>query len=260
MGGGGNEMTVLEWRAKQLARYEAGRVRNVGHNEGAYFIGYGADAGIIPIAAVGGGATDDELGLVLQRLAFHHIVVNEAGVFVDAVVDRVVKLAGKIDRRAVGKVATHAKIEPEDGIAGVKDGEHEGGIGLGTAVWLHIGIGYAEHFLSAIDGELFAFVDHFAAAVIAAAGVAFGIFIGHHTAHGTHYLHAGEVLGGDEFQAVALAFEFFVDEFCYQCVWTHIVYWLEFGANILCVAEVLRAKPADNFPIFFSGKVGSGGG
>ena len=42
-------------------------MRHVNHQQSAYFIGDFAHAGIVPLAAVGRTATDDEFGLVLVR-------------------------------------------------------------------------------------------------------------------------------------------------------------------------------------------------
>lgn len=49
---------------RELARGdEPGRVRDVGHEEGAVLVGGLAQGGVVPVARVGGGAADDEAGL-----------------------------------------------------------------------------------------------------------------------------------------------------------------------------------------------------
>lgn len=42
-----------------------------------------AQAGVVPLAGVGGAATDDELGAVVQRLVLQLVVVDEAGLQID---------------------------------------------------------------------------------------------------------------------------------------------------------------------------------
>ena len=65
-----------------------------------------------------------------------------------------------------------------------------------------------EERLGPIAGQVFHYVDELATAVVAAAGIAFGVLIGQHAAHALHDGGTGVVLAGDHFQAVALALDF----------------------------------------------------
>ena len=76
---------------------------------------------------------------------------------------------------------------------------------------LHVGVLGAEKLLGAIAGQSFHHIDIFAAAVVAPAGVAFGIFIGEHAADGLLDGGADVVFAGDQFQAILLATGFVVD-------------------------------------------------
>ena len=77
---------------------------------------------------------------------------------------------------------------------------------------LHVDmLGAREEGFGAVDGELFDDVDVFASAVPAFAGVAFGVFVGEAGALGFHDCAAGEVFGGDEFDAFKLALVLFLD-------------------------------------------------
>ena len=62
--------------------------------------------------------------------------------------------------------------------------------------------------LGPIAGQVFDHVDVLAAAVVAPAGIAFGILVGEHAAHGLHDGGAGVVFAGDHLQAVGLAHHF----------------------------------------------------
>ena len=96
----------------------------------------------------------------------------------------------------------------QDGIAGL---DHRGVCGvvrLGAGMGLHICETRTEQLLRAIARKVFHKVDLLAAAVIALAGIAFGVLIGEHASHGLHYRRGSEVLGSDQFDAGALAVEF----------------------------------------------------
>ncbi len=84
-------------------------------------------------------------------------------------------------------------------------------IRLAAGVRLHIDVLGAEQLLGAIAGQIFDHVDVLAAAVIAPAGIAFGIFVREHAADGLHDGGADVVFAGDHFQAVLLAVGFSVD-------------------------------------------------
>ena len=70
---------------------------------------------------------------------------------------------------------------------------------------LHIGEGAVEQALGPVDGELLDHVDVLAAAVIALAGIAFGVFVGEQRAGGVEHGLRDDVLGGDQLDLVLLA-------------------------------------------------------
>ena len=57
---------------------------------------------------------------------------------------------------------------------------------------------------SALLAQRLRLVDELVAAVVPRAGVSFGVLVGHHRADGFHHRTAGEVLGGDELEALPL--------------------------------------------------------
>jgi hypothetical protein len=77
-------------------------------------------------------------------------------------------------------------------------------------VRLYVGPCGAKEFADTVDGQLLYLVHHFATAVIAPPGVAFGVFIRQAGAHGIQYRLAGEVFGSNQLQAAPLAVEFLV--------------------------------------------------
>ncbi|MNK72663.1 hypothetical protein D3C87_921460 [compost metagenome] len=70
---------------------------------------------------------------------------------------------------------------------------------------LHVGGVGAEDLLDAIDGQLLGHVDVLAAAVVALARVAFGVFISELRALGGHDGRRGVVLAGDQLDVMFLA-------------------------------------------------------
>ena len=78
---------------------------------------------------------------------------------------------------------------------------------------LDVGGFRAEKFFDPFDREGFHFIDEFAAVVVTFAGISFGIFVGQHGTLCRTDGPGGEVFAGDQFDAVALAFGFGVDDF-----------------------------------------------
>jgi hypothetical protein len=72
-------------------------------------------------------------------------------------------------------------------------------------VGLDVGVLGAEQGLAALDGEVLGDVHLLAAAVVAPAGIALGVLVGHHAALGLQDRGTGEVLRGDHLQGRALA-------------------------------------------------------
>ena len=85
------------------------------------------------------------------------------------------------------------------------EGEEDGLVGLGAGMGLHVGEAAAEEGFGALDGEALGDVDLFAAAVVAAAGIALGVFVRQDAALGFEHRGGDDVLAGDEFDSVLLA-------------------------------------------------------
>ena len=71
---------------------------------------------------------------------------------------------------------TTAALEAK--ITRLEQGEEHGLVHLAAAVGLHIGKAATEQLLGAFDGDRLDLVDIFAAAIIAAARIAFGVLVG----------------------------------------------------------------------------------
>ncbi len=108
----------------------------------------------------------------------------------------------------MGKVAALGQVHAEDLVARVDEGQVGGHVGLAAGVGLDVGVLGAEKLFGAFYREVFRLVDLGAAAVVAAAGIAFGVFVGEAGSLGFENGRGGEVFRGDKLDAVALAGEF----------------------------------------------------
>ena len=80
-------------------------------------------------------------------------------------------------------------------------------VGLAAGIRLHVGEAAAEQPHGPLDGERLGDVDELAAAVIAPARIALGVFVGHHRALRLEHGARDDVLGGDQLDLVALPAE-----------------------------------------------------
>ena len=102
---------------------------------------------------------------------------------------------------AVGQVAAVSEIHAQDGVAGIEHAEVGSLIGLRAGVGLHVGILGVKQFLGAVASEVLDPIHVFAAAVVAFARIALGVFVGKDGANGLQNRFGNEVLAGDQFQA-----------------------------------------------------------
>ena len=119
--------------------------------------------------------------------------------------------AGHVDRRAMGEMSAGGEIEAHEGIAGLQQRQEHRLVHLAARIGLHVGELGAEQFLGAVDRQRFHHIDPFAAAVIAIARIAFGIFVGQHRTLRFQHRAADDVFRRDQLDLMALAAEFALD-------------------------------------------------
>ncbi len=117
-------------------------------------------------------------------------------------------LPEQVDRGAVGQVAAVRQAHAQDGVARLQQRDVHGEVGLGAGVRLHVGVVGAEQFFGAVDGQLLDDVHVFAAAVVALARIAFGVFVGQLGTLRLHHARAGVVLRGDQLDVLFLTHHF----------------------------------------------------
>ena len=184
---------------------EAGVVGHVDHQLGADLprdLGKGA---VGDLAGIGAGTGDDELRPVLAGEPRHLVEVEPLIALPDAVMDKLVEHPGGIELHAVRQVAAMGEVEGENRVARLDGGHVDRGIGLGAGVGLNIDMLGAKQALEPVAGKILDLVDKLAAAVIAVAGIALGVFVREHAADRLHDGGAGEVFAGDHLQPLGLA-------------------------------------------------------
>ena len=211
VGSGGHHVRKRDGVGVDPGGHQACHVGHIDHQVGADPVGNRAEAGPVHHPRVGGKTGDDQLRLVLQGQGFHLLVVHLTGDAVQAVLDRVIDPAGKIDAGAVGEVTAIRQAHTQNGIAGGTQGQEDRRVRLGAGMGLHIGIGGAEQCLGPLNGEGLGLVHVFTAAVIALAGIALSVFIGQRGALGRQHARAGVVFRGNQLDMLLLATLLFRD-------------------------------------------------
>ena len=185
--GGGHHVSVRHRRGVTTGCHKAGDVGHVHHEGSAVVVGNLGEALEVDNARVGGGASNDELGLVLLGLCRHVIEVDALGLGVKAVGDNVVELAREVRGRTVREVAAVVEGHAHDSVARLREDGLCGVVGLGARVGLDVGVGSAKELLHAVTREVLDLVDGPAAAVVAVSRKALGVLVGERGPHGLHH-------------------------------------------------------------------------
>ena len=85
MGGGGDDIGVLEGRRDDTSSNETGDVGHVDNEVGADLVSDLTHAGVVDQTAVGRGTGNNALGAVELSVVLKHVVVNETSLEVDTV-------------------------------------------------------------------------------------------------------------------------------------------------------------------------------
>ena len=108
------------------------------------------------------------------------LIVENAVLLAHAVLHRVEPFAGHVGRGAMGEMPASGQRHAEDGIARLAPGPKTPTGWLGAGIGLHIGETRRNSFFARSMASVSAKSDRAAAAVIALAGIALGVFVGQH--------------------------------------------------------------------------------
>ena len=184
---------------------EAGDVGHVDEEKGADRLGHRRHPLEIDRSRIRRRTSNDHLWLVLVSEAFDLVVVDALVFLTHAVADDVVEATREVHRAAMGEVAAHVEAHREDGVAGLEHRRVDREVGRRAGVGLDVCVVGAKELLRAGDRDAFDRVVVDAAAVVALAGIALGVFVGEDRALGLKHGAADEVLRGDKLEALFLA-------------------------------------------------------
>ena len=206
-----DDVGMREWARMHAAGHKAGEMRHVDHQVGADIVGDLAEAAEIDDARIGGAAGDDHFRPMLFGEPLDFVHVDQVIVPPHAIRRRLEPAPGQVDRRAMRQMTAGGKIEPHEGVARLHERHEHFGIGRRAGMRLHVGEAAAEQFRDPLNGEPLDNVDELAAAVIALARQAFGIFVGQHRALRLKHRATDDIFRRDQLDLVALAPEFLAD-------------------------------------------------
>ncbi len=186
-------------------------MRHVDHQIGAYTVGDRAKPGEIDDPRIGAAAGDDQFRPVRLGQPGHFVEIDLRIVGADAIADRVEPFARQVGACAVRQVAAGGQRHPENGVPRRQQGQKRGLVRLGAGMRLDIGKRAGEELFGAGDRQRFGDVDKFAPAVIAAPGIAFGVFVGQHRALRFEHRAGDDVLAGDQLDLRLLPIAFPLD-------------------------------------------------
>jgi hypothetical protein len=127
VGGGGHDVGIFKWRRDDLGGDETRDVGHVDHQVGAHRVGNLAHALVVDQTAVGRRAGHEDLGSVERGRLLEHVVVDDAGLWVDPVWHRLEvgrhrrDLSG-VGLVAVGKMATVGEVQTHETVVRLHDG------------------------------------------------------------------------------------------------------------------------------------------
>ena len=116
--------------------------------------------------------------------------------------------AEKLTGKSVSQVPAFGQTQPQNLVARIDQRQIGGQVRVCAGVRLDVDMLGAEELLGSIDRQRFDHVDELAAAVIALAGIAFGIFVGENAADRPQHRGRDEILRSDQLDAKPLALLF----------------------------------------------------
>lgn len=178
MGRGAHDVGVRHGAGGRSPGDQAHRVGGVRDEVRAHVVGDVAEGRVVDVPGVGDGAADDRLRPVRAGQGTDLVVVDEAGLRVDAVADEVEPAPREVRGRTVREVPSVGQAHGQDGVAGAQQRGVRGEDGGGTGVRLHVRVLGAEECLGTVDGDALGDVHQLAAAVVAGSGIALGVLVG----------------------------------------------------------------------------------
>ena len=204
VGSGDHHIGVGNGGGMDTGGHQAGDVGHVHHEIGAHGVSDLPEFGKVDDAGIGGGTGHDELGPAFLGNVHQLVIVDHFRLVIQTIGDHMEVLAGDVHGTAVAEMAAVGQIHAQHRVAGLEQGKEHRQVGVGTGMWLDVGIIAAEQLAGPLAGDLLRHIHGVAAAVVALAGVTLGVLVGQAGAHSQHDGGTDDVLGGNEFDVAAL--------------------------------------------------------
>jgi hypothetical protein len=213
VGGGCNNVGVLEGSGDDLGSNETGDVSHIDNKVGTDGVGDLAHALVVNETAVSRGTSNKDLRAEENGVLLECIIVNDAGVEVDTVRhglkvsrdSRDLLLGGLV---TVAQMATMGKVETHETAVDRHDSLVDLEVGRGSRKALDVDtplLGVeVESLKSTLLAETLDLVDVLVATIVTSTGVTLRVLVGHGGTKGIEDSAGGDVLGGDEDNGLAL--------------------------------------------------------
>lgn len=214
VGGGSDNVGIGEGRRNDASSNQTGNVGHVNNEVGANRVGNLTEAGIVNVAAIGGGTSNNDSGSVELGILCEGVVVNDTSLGIDSIGERLKVvadgrnlLAG--DLVSVGQVTAVRKVKAHETAVKGHDGLIDLKVGRGTREGLNV---HAPLFLlkakslkSTLLAETLNSVNMLVTGVVPLTGQSLRVLVRHGRPKGIKNGLGSDVLGSNENNRLALA-------------------------------------------------------
>ena len=167
-------------------------------------------------ARIGGAAGDQQRRADLAGPGLDPVVVEQSARAVHAVVMGVEPAPRKVRPGTVTQVTSRCEVEAQDPVSRLQQHEEHRLVRLRARMRLHVGVGGAEEFPCALDGEALDDVDVFAAPVEAVSGITLQCLVADLVSERLAHRAAHDVLRSDQLDLGALAARLVVERLAHR--------------------------------------------
>ena len=214
--GAGDDVGMRQGRGVRAGGDEPCDMGHVDQQSGFDGFGDACHAFEVDRARIGGAAGDQQHRAHLAGPGLDPVVVEQAARAVHTVVMGVEPAPRKVRPGTVAEMTAGREVEAEDPVPGTQEHKEHRLVRLRARMRLDVGIGGAEEFLRALDGEAFDDVDVLSAPVEAVSGIALQRLVADLMPERLAHRAAHDVLRGDELDLGALAARLVVERLAHR--------------------------------------------
>ncbi|KAH3660301.1 hypothetical protein OGAPHI_006887 [Ogataea philodendri] len=221
VGGGGDNIGVLEWRWNHACCYQTGDVSHVNNKIGTNLVCDLSHSLVIDQSAVSRSTSNQNLWSVQNGGLFQHIVVDDSGLKVHSVWHGL-EIGGNCRNLSgvclvtMGKMASVRKIQSHQSLMRLHDGLVNLQVGWRSRKRLNIHTPFVcikvESFQSSGLTEQLHSVDVLVTTVVSGTRVTLGVLVAHWRSQGIKHSSRGEVLRSNQNNRVSLSFDLILDD------------------------------------------------